>query len=55
MNITIEDLLRAIGSLYIENQMLRAENQALKAAIAQPAAKAAMQTKKPKDPPTEAA
>lgn len=32
MNITIEELLKIVGSLYVENQMLRKELEALKAA-----------------------
>lgn len=33
MNITIDELLRIIGALYVELQMLRAENARLKAAM----------------------
>jgi regulator of replication initiation timing len=49
-NVTIDDLMKIIGRLHVENELLRQENQALKAALAE-AAKA----KKPKDPPAEAA
>ncbi len=33
MNIGIDELLRIIGGLYVELQMLRAENTRLKAAV----------------------
>lgn len=39
MNITIDELLRIIGALYVELQMLRTENARLKAVVTEPSRK----------------